>query len=35
MEAFYAVTLMVVVAALGIATVSLLRRHGLLDRGER
>lgn len=33
MEAFYAVTLMVLVAAVVLVTMTVLRRSGLLDRG--
>ena len=35
MEAFYAVTLMLLVAAVAITTLTILRRNGLLDRGGR
>jgi hypothetical protein len=35
MEAFYAVTLMVLVAAVALTTLMLLQRSGLLDRGGR
>ncbi len=35
MEAFYAVTLIVLAAAVAIATLTILHRLGLLDRGSR
>jgi len=34
MEAFYAVTLMVLVAAVAIAALTMLHRAGMLDRGN-
>jgi len=34
MEAFYAVTLMVLVAAVAITALTILHRSGLLDRGS-